>query len=120
MKIFFQTTLLASALTAGAALQIDTSETEGDADIVRAIEQMSADNQKAIEENQKAITEAAESIVDALAEDCDALGGTDSDALELDDFKNDEKHILRHALWVETSFIPREKCFQRKGNLWWY
>ena len=86
MKIFFQTKLLASALTAGAALQIETSETDGFADIVSAIEQMSADNQKAIEENQKAITEAAKSIVDAMAEDCDALGGTDSDALEYDDF----------------------------------
>ena len=123
MKISFHTTLLASALTAGAAMQIDTShgefdyhigDADSDADIVSAIEKMNTDTQEAI-------MEAAKFIVGAVAEDCDELGGTDSDALEFDEFENKEKqHILKHALWVETSFIPRMECLQRQGKLEWY
>merc|ERR1711924_21231 len=108
MNTFFQTTLLASALTAAAALTLDTSSGSD----VEAIEKMSLE--QAIDEE---LVQAVKEIGEELKEDCDELGGTDSDAMEWDQVYLGDRHILRHALWVETSFIPRMKCLLRKGML---
>ena len=37
-----------------------------------------------------------------------ALNGTDKYAVDRHEDKN--AHILQHALWVETVYIPRAKC----------
>ena len=49
--------------------------------------------------------------------DCDALGGTDEDAV--DRREHDDAHILRHALWLETSYIPRADCLANRKELTW-
>ena len=51
--------------------------------------------------------------------DCDALmPGMDEDAQALHDESGEhEGHILRHALWVETWYIPRADCLARKQEL---
>ena len=54
-------------------------------------------------------------------DNCDALDGTDSDAEEYEDLTDGvwTGHILKYALWVETSYIPREACKAEKGERTW-
>ena len=72
------------------------------------------------------IVQGFEEIASGLEEDCDALGGTDSDALEYDDWAGyrdldyKKSDTLRHYLWLETSVIPRKQCLQRNGKLRWW
>ena len=103
-KILFQTALLASALQSGAGLQIDSSDETDNVDVLQTIT-------GAIQENTAELKAQGQ-------EDCDELGGTDSDALEFNEYSN-ESHILKHALWVETSFIPRQTCLAKQGKLTW-
>ena len=49
--------------------------------------------------------------------DCDELGGTDEDAVNR--HEHDDAHILEHALWVETSYIPRADCLADRKKLKW-
>ena len=60
--------------------------------------------------------------VEEEEEDCDNLGGTDSDAQEFESVNDDRErtyNILRFALWVETSLIPRNACLVKNKKLTW-
>ena len=119
MKTIFAAALLASALSGSAALQIDANDREVTIDenttyMVEAITASIDNNTARLEDLNESIAELKES-----SEDCDELGGTDSDALEFDE-NSWARNILRHALWVETSYIPKVKCKQNQGKLVWH
>ena len=119
-NIFFQAALLASALQGSAGLAIAEEPTDNSQIVAKA-------NAAAIEAIQQATNEIqmnlevikeieANTEADATQEDCAELGGTDSDALEYD-ANSQERSIWKHALWVETSFIPRHDCLAKQGKL---
>ena len=59
-----------------------------------------------------------DAALEESAQDCDALDGTDEDAEEWD-WINGQGNILKHALWVETSFTPHINCLIDQGKLVW-
>ena len=111
MKTTFQAALLAIAITGSAALQMNSEADDVVDDAFKPVETAldnPADEMREAKLNCQVKDEET---------DCDALGGTDEDAVDRP--SDDDAQVLKHALWLETSYIPRADCLADQGKLTW-
>ena len=138
MKTYFQTALLAIALSGTAALRVDSQAGEEDDAVTAPAIKHVDDAHKPkghkprvphhkddeMKEIKIAVEENLIEDIDEVEEEenCYALDGTDSDAQEFESVNEAGEwtgNILRYALWVETSLIPRNDCLARNEELTW-